>query len=207
MRLSGRGWENSMKQKAIQVLILVALIPFVMTSLTGCQKPPEEEMSAARQAVEDAGAQPDVRRYALQSLERARQLLSEMTSAAENREYDSARSLALEATDAAGKAVQDAANARERARNAAEEAVTAAAAALEEARSVLDNARNVRGIRFDFNVARREIEAGAEAIASAGADMQNESFPEAQKKAEDARASISDVIRRISEAVQAASRK
>ena len=196
-----------MKRYKAARLLRIALIPIVIVLVAACGQAPEEEMAAARQAVEEAAANPDVGRYAPQSLEKARQLLSEMEAAAENGEHDSARSLAREASDAAERAVQEAEAAKARARNDAEAAVSAASTALEEARNALDDARSVPGIRLDFQAARSDLESGASEVAAAEADLRDELFSESETKAENARASISNVVRRISDAVQAASRK
>ncbi|MEX2444871.1 MAG: DUF4398 domain-containing protein [Alkalispirochaeta sp.] len=196
-----------MKRYKVSYLLLITLTAFVLVSITACSQPPEEEMAAAREAVEQAGANEDVREYALESLEQARQLLSEMESASENEDYDSARSLAGEARDAAEEAVQNASSAKATAQNRAKSAVADAITALEEARTALDDARDVPGIRFDFQATRRDLDASASEITAAESDLQDERFSEASTTAENARASISDVVRRISNAVRAASAK
>lgn len=196
-----------MKHYKATTPLFVTIILIMIATIAACGQPPEEEMAAARQAVEEAAADPDVRQYAPQSLEEAQQLLSDMDSAAENEEYDSARTLAQEAITAAEQAVQDAATAKGSARDDAESAVASAAAELEEARTALEDSRDVPGIRLDFRSAERDLQDGAEAVSTAEANLQDEQFAQAETTAENARSTISDVVRRISNAVQAASRK
>jgi len=185
----------------------IALIAGMVVSIVACAQPPEEEMAAARQAVERAEANEDVSRYAPESLEEAQQLLSEMESAAENEEYDSARSLAEETREAAEQAVQDATDAKTAARDRAEQAVATARDALQEARTTLRDARDVAGIDFDFQATGDDLDGVGDTISAAESDLQAERYPEAEAAAESARSVISDAVRRISNAVQAASRK
>ena len=196
-----------MKQIKSLNLVLITLITIAAVLIAACAQPPEEEMAAARQAVGEAAGNPDVRQFAPRSLDEAQRLLSEMESASKNQEYDSARSLAGEARNAAEKAVQDAANAKSSARSRAETAVAAAGAELEEARDALNDARNVPGVRLDFQAVRGELDTHAETVATAETAIRNEQFADAEAGAESVRSSISDVLRRISNAVRAASRK
>lgn len=187
--------------------VLIVLITIAIISIAACAQPPEEEMAAARQAVGEAAGDPDVRQYAPRTLDEAKRLLSEMETASENRQYDSARSLAGEARSAAERAVQDAAGAKSSARNRAETAVAGAITALEEARDALNNARGVSGIRLDFQTVRGDLETQAREITAAESAIQNEQFSDAESRADNVRSSIADVVRRISSAVRAASGK
>lgn len=184
---------------------LIALV--AVTTILSCARAPEEQMTQASQAVERAASNPDVAEYAPQSLDRARQLLSEMETAAENREYDRAASLAEQAQEAAEQAVNDAETVKSRARDRAENAVASSESALAEAREAVSDARNAQGVRFDFQAAANELERISGVIEDAEADIAAEAFAEAQSAAENARSSLSDLMRRVSDAVQAASRK
>ena len=184
---------------------LVALV--AVTTILSCARAPEEQMAAASQAVQRAASEPDVQEYAPQSIDRARQLLSEMETAAEDREYDTARSLAEQAQEAAEQAITDAETVKSRARDRAENTVAAAESTLAEAREAVSDARNAEGIRFDFSAAANELERISEIIDDAEADIAAEEFAGAQSAAENARSSLSDLMRRVSNAVQAASRK
>ena len=199
--------EKIMKQYKSLNLMLIALATIVLVSIVACAQPPEEEMAAARQAVGRAADNADVRQYAPQLLGEAQRTLSDMESASERKEYDSARSLAGQARNTAERAVQDAANAKGSARNRAETAVAAATAALEEARDALNVAQAVPGIRLDFQAVRSDLATQTEAVAAAETEIRNEQFSDAGTRAENARSSISDIVRRISNAVRAASGK
>ncbi|MFO8044150.1 MAG: DUF4398 domain-containing protein [Alkalispirochaeta sp.] len=196
-----------MKLKKTLHLLFITIIGLAIVSIVSCAQPPEEEMAAAREAVEQAQGNPDVREYAQQSLEDAQQLLAEMESAAENEEYDSARTLAGEAQAAAEQAVEDATNAKASARDRAETSVADATAALEEARTALDDARDVPGLRLDLSATESDLDTSADEVSQAEAAFQEEEYAEAETLAENARASISDTIRRISSAVREASAK
>jgi hypothetical protein len=112
-----------------------------------------------------------------------------------------------EANDAEERARQEAAEAETAARERAEAAITAAVGALGEARDALDAAQGVRGIQLDVATAGGDLASAAEMIESARGSLRSQQFAEAEMQAENARGVISDVVRRISTAVRAASRK
>ena len=193
-----------MKHQNVSHLLLSVVTLSVLAFLAGCGQPPEQEMAAARQAVQEAADNPDVARYAPDTLSQAEGLLSEMEAAAEAGENDSARSLAQEAVDTAEAAVEEAGTAKSRARQDAESAVAAARSSLEEARNALQDARDVQGIELTFSAARGELASAAEAISAAETRLQDEEFADAENRASDARSTISAVTRRVSKGVQAA---
>jgi hypothetical protein len=197
--------EKPMKTTKTAMIPVLALVTLLVA--VSCGSAPEEEMNAATQAVEEAASNPDVEEYAPQSLAQARELLAEMETAAENEEYDRARSLAEQASTAAEQAVRDAATVKSRARDRAESAIESAGTALEDAREALSRGRDVQGIDFDFQAAESELDGVSDAISSAEADLADENFAEAQATAEDARSTLSALTRRLSDATQAASRK
>jgi len=185
----------------------IALVTITVVAVAACAQPPEEEMAAARQAVERAEANSDVSRYAPETIQEARQLLSDMEAAAENEEYESALSLADDARNTADQAVQDAEAAKAAARDRAQQAVATAGEALEEALTALNDARDVSGIDLDFQATAGELAAADDAVTAAESHLNGEQYPEAENTAEEARSLISDTMRHISNAVRAASSK
>lgn len=189
----------------ITIAITAITIAIAIAVIASCAQPPEEEMAAARQAVQEAERNPDVPQYAPRPLEEARQLLSQMESAAENRQHDTARTLAGQARTTAQRAVQDATTAKDNARTRARAAITAATSSMEEAQNTLDNARGVSGVRLDFQAIRSDLDTQAREIAAAETAFGNDQFAEAESRAENARSSLSELVQRISDAVRVAS--
>ncbi|MDR2619091.1 MAG: hypothetical protein LBC62_09500, partial [Treponema sp.] len=75
--------------------------------LGGCAKPPTEEMEAATEALIRAENDPDAVAFGETSLNRARDAIFRMRQEANAKRYDAAKSYAVEAVSAAGKAVID----------------------------------------------------------------------------------------------------
>ena len=174
--------------------------------LGGCAQPPSVEMDAATAAVAQAGANDDVRVYAADSLTKARNLLSRMSSEAAAKEYDSARALAQEATAAAEQAMRDGTAAKDQAREDAAAAVSAAKLLLSEAERALASARELKAMDLDVDGVGREIQKVAETVAAAESDMSRADFSATLSNAQDARQLIASILRRISDAAQAATR-
>ena len=190
------------KTGVVGILYLV----FGIIWLGGCAQPPRAEMDAATAALAQAEANDDVRVYAADSLAKARNLLSRMNSEAAAKEYDSARALAQEATAAAEQAVRDGTAAKDRAREGAAAAVSAAKLLLSEAERALASARELKAMNLDVDGVGREIQNVAETVAAAESDMSGADYSAALSKAQDARQLIASILRRISDAAQAATR-
>ncbi len=185
--------------------ILILFAAFL--ALAACANPPTEEMDAARSALARAEDNADAVEYAPESITRAHSLVRRMERAAEEEEYDSARSLALEAVSAAEQAIVDGAAAKEDARNDASAAISEATDLLNEVEQALAAAGEVRGLTLDTSATTRELDAVAQEIAAAEDDFAQENYISAQNTARDARSSLAGIQRRIAEAVQAATRR
>jgi len=185
----------------------VLMIAGMLLVFTGCSGPPTEEIEAAESALERAEEDPDVRRYAQESLVRARNLVDRMRAAAGDEEYDSARSLAEEAVAAAEKAIDDAAAAKEQAEDDASSAISAAKTLLGEVERSLLAARGVRGILLDVSATQEDVDEAEQTISAAENDFADAAYAEALSKAREARAALADIQSKIADLVQAATRR
>jgi len=189
-----------------QLLGVIILIGGLL-ALGACAQPPTEQIEAANAALSQAEANADVRQYAPESLARARSLVERMRAEVEAKRYDSAETLALEAVDAAEKAVKAAAAAKEKARTDASSAISSAKSLLDEVRKALIAAKGVRGIKLDATAAETDINAASQLITGAEGDLSKASFAAASAKAGDARSALAGIQRRIADAVQVATRR
>ena len=174
--------------------------------LAGCARPPSAEMDAATAAVAEAEVNDDVRLYAADSLARARNLLSRMNSEAKAKEYESARTLAQEATVAAEQAVRDGKAAKAGAREAAATALSAAKVLLSEAERALTSARELSSISLDVGAVAQELQSAADTVADAESDISSADYDAALSKAQNARQQLASILGRMSDAAQAATR-
>ncbi len=193
-----------MKRKLSFGLFIVLGIVFMFAA---CAKPPTTEVEAAQSALSRAQADADAREYAPDSITRAENLVKRMQSALDAKEYDSAKSLALEAKDAAEKAIADGTAAKEKARVDASTAISNAKNLLTEVRKALNGAKSVRGIRLDIPVTESDTNAAAQTVTAADADFTNAAYTAAYTKAQDARSALAGIQRRIADAVQVATRR
>jgi hypothetical protein len=180
-----------------------------------CAQPPQEQVSAAQEALAAAVRNADVVTYApdsLRSVEESMSLLdSELAVQARRsvltRSYDLAQELAGKVLAGAQSAVQDAATAKAQVRAAAGPLMAAAVEAAAEAEKRLWAARRVRGVKPDFLAACAGDIAQARAmLADAQKDFDEGAFAAANAKAQAAGSALQGVDGRISEAVRLARR-
>jgi hypothetical protein len=189
------------KLRGFLVLALAVLV------LAACAKPPTAEMEAATAAVARAEANADTVQYAAPSLARAKDALARMQAAVAAKQYDSAKALAQETIQAAEKAIADGASAKARARDEASALLLTVRNALTETNASLAAAARVRGINLDVAGTDREIQAAARVVDAMGSDVSAGNYSAALTKGQDARATLGTLQQRISNAVQAVSRK
>lgn len=193
-----------MNRFSVKVVVIFA---FVVLMLGACAKPPTAEIEAATAAVAKAEADADAVLYAAPSVARAKYSLARMQAAVEAKQYDSAKSLAQETIQAAEKAIVDGAVAKNRARDEAAALLPTVKKALLEATTSLTAAARIRGIRLDVAGTDREIQAAARIVDTMGEDVTAGNFNAAITKGQSVRATLGTIQQRISEAVQAATRK
>ena len=85
--------------------------------------------------------------------------------------------------------------------------ISSAKTGLAEVEQLLIAAKKVRGISLDITAVERDINAATVTITAADSDFAANDFAAAGSKAQNARSMLSGIQRRISEAVQAATRR
>lgn len=167
-----------MKLNRTTGLLATALIATTLL-VTACAKPPQEALTAAQTAIEQAKTAEaekyasDLFRAASDSLAAANQEIQTQASKfALFRKYDRAAALLAAAQSTAAKASQDAVVNKEAAKNAANEALTMATAAVDSAKTMLakapvgkDNKADVEMMKADLTGAETNLEQVRQAIA------------------------------------------
>ena len=192
--------------KVLKVIGIFCLVAF-LSVFVACAKPPNEEIDAANSAMSRAEADADTREYAPDSLSSAKSLIARMEAEVAAKNYDSARNLALQAANAAEKAIRDGAAAKAKAQTDTASLVSSAKTALAEVQRSFSSARNLRGIALDIPAIESEIQEAGQAIASAESALAQSDFKTAGDRAQNARTLIAGTNSTITNAVQAATRR
>jgi hypothetical protein len=173
----------------------------------GCAKPPTEEMNNAVAAVTRAENDADAVTYAGNTLIRARESLNRMQTEADSKRYDAAKSYAAEAIAAADKAVIDGRAGAARTRDEAAGIIAGLKTAIPETDQAIRAAQSGGKLQLDFNGINRDFEAARRTTDQAEVSMAGSNYQDALDKGRSARAGLSDINQRLSEAAAAASRK
>ena len=175
--------------------------------LSACSTPPTEEMNRAHDAVIRAESDADAVAYAPNALVRARQALESMQSEADAKRFDAARNFAAEAISHAERAIADGRSGAQRTRDEATSLINSLSGAPAETTTAFDNARQIPGLIPDIESLSRDLDAARRLLEEARQSLAAGNYREALSRAESMRSLLSVINTRLSEAVQAASRK
>jgi hypothetical protein len=175
--------------------------------LFACAKPPQAEIDAAKAAVAKAAASSDIVTYAPEALARAQDALSRMQTELTAKHYDKVKTLALEASAAAEKAVSEALANKEKVKADAAALIAAMKKALPEAEKTIAAAKRIPRTGLDFAALAKALAGAKSSLAAAEADQANGNFMAAWNKASGVQTALADGERTVSNAVQAATKK
>jgi hypothetical protein len=130
-----------------------------------------------------------------------------MQTEADSKRYDAARSYAAEAVAAADKAVADGRAGAARAREEASGLIAALRPAVSETGAAIQAAKTAGNLGLDFAGLDRDFEAARRTADQAEVSLAGNNYQDALDKGRSARAGLSDINQRLSEAATAASRK
>lgn len=184
------------------------IVPAVLVlSLFACAKPPQAEIDVAKAQVAKAAQDQDVISYAPDTLKRAEEALAKMQAELSAKHYDKVKTFAAEAQSAAIAAFADAKTGKERVKGQAESLIAAVKKALPDAEKTLASAKRIRPAKLDITAAAKGIADAKVYLADAEKAFAASNYITSRDKAQDAQTRIADVVRDISEAVQASTRK
>jgi len=174
-------------------LIGVAVVAFGLI-LSGCAKPPTEEIAAAQAAIDSVKVLPDVQMYAMDQVRSAEQDLARIQGMVTEKRYDEARAALPAVSSKARGAVSAAAMAKEQARASAEKAIADAKAAIQMATEKIPQApRWGKGAIRDISMLVADVDAAKAEVAEAESMLGEEAYREGAAKARDAMAKASAV--------------
>jgi hypothetical protein len=191
--------------KKLSRVLLAALA--LTTFMIGCAKPPAREMENAEAALARAENDPDAAAYGNASLVRARDALARMRAEASAKRYDAAKTYALEAANAAERAIADGKAGAQRARDEASASLNGARDSLGETQKNIDAARDVQGIQLDFGKIDGEYASARSQVDQAQTALNTADYQGCLEKSQGARSLLGDINARISRAGRATSLK
>ena len=184
--------------------VFAALLIF---GLFACAKPPQAEIDAAKAAVAKAAANSDVVTYAPEALARAQDALSKMQTELTAKHYDKVKTIALEASAAAEKALADATANKEKVKADAAALIAAMKKKLTEAEKTITAAKRIPRTGLDFTALAKALTGAKTSLTEADADYANGNFMAAWNKATAVQTTIADREKTVADAVQAATKK
>jgi hypothetical protein len=179
----------------------------LILGLFACAKPPQAEIDAAKAAVAKAAANSDVVTYAPELLARAQDALSRMQAELTAKKYDKVKTLALEASAAAEKAITEAVANKEKVKAEAVALIAAMKKAIPEAEKTIAAAKRIPRTGLDFAALAKAIAGARSSLTAAEADQTNGNFMAALNKASAVQTALADGERTVATAVQAATKR
>jgi hypothetical protein len=179
----------------------------LILGLFACAKPPQAEIDAAKAAVAKAAANSDVVTYAPELLARAQDALSRMQAELTAKKYDKVKTLALEASAAAEKAITEAVANKAKVKADAEALLAALKAKIPEVEKTIAAAKRIPRTGLDFSGLARVLADAKASLAAALADITNGSFMAAWNKATGVQTALADSEKTVADAVQAATKR
>lgn len=181
-------------------LKLILFFCVFLTLVIGCAKPPLAEMDSARDAVFRAENDNDAVQYAGSTLARARDTLNRMQAEADSKRYDAARTLAVEAAEAAEKAITDGRAAAARGKDEAASLLSSLKAEIEETNRNISRARYSL-LDLDYDSLDRDLRNAYDAADRAEADFNAGRYQDALNTARAVRADLFNINQKIANAV------
>ncbi|MGC8722982.1 MAG: hypothetical protein ACP5VF_03820 [Acidobacteriota bacterium] len=185
--------------------LTASLLVLALAALVACAKPPQQQIDAAKAALQAAkAAQADV--YAPDALkaaeDKAAALDTELAAQQSKffKSYKVATQLTTELQQLADTAKQDAIAGKAKAKADAEASITAADASVTAAREALKTAPKGKGSKADLEAMTKDVDDAAAAIETAKSDATAEKYMEAKTTADSAKAKADNVVQQVEQA-------
>ena len=188
----------------IRILFCAAIV--LTLAVTGCARPPAEEMNNAYEMVTRAENDFDAVTYGGPSLARARDALARMQAAADSKRYDSAKSYAAEAVASAVRAIDEGRAGVIRARDDASALVSELRPLVTETEQAISAAK-AAGLALNFDDIDEEFETACLNYDLAQASLSAGYFQESLELGRSARAGFNGINRQLSDAAMEATRQ
>jgi PBP1b-binding outer membrane lipoprotein LpoB len=187
---------------SLMLMILLALTVL----LSACAKPPTAEMEEATAAVTRAEHDPDAVTYGGASIIRARDALATMRNEAAIKKYDSAKTFAQDAINAAERAIADGKSGAQRARDEAANLLNGVQPMLGETQKNIEAAKTKR-LGLDFDEIDEDYTAAGVQVDQAQTALTGARYQESIQKSLSARSILGSINNRLTQTSIATSRK
>lgn len=162
----------------IKSILVACSVLLLLLLVSGCAKPPTEEIEAAKAAIEAAkAAEADV--YAPNEFGAAQSALADAEAKVGNKKYDLAKTSAIQAKEKADAAVTAAGPAKAKAKAEAEQQLTEARAAVTEVKGMIETAPP----KADLGTLKTDVEQVETGLTEADAAYNREDYKGAASKA------------------------
>ena len=185
---------------------IIFLITAVFILFLSCERPPEEEMNRAIEALNRAENDYNAVNYGGNLLDRARSALTLMHEEASSKRFDSARNFAAEVINFSDRAISEGRLNADRARSEAANLVLSLAQSLHETETAINSSR-VSNMVLDYNELDSLFDSAKSEHETAEQNINDGRFQDALNRAHNVRSLLSFINTRISEAVRAVSGK
>jgi HEPN domain-containing protein len=185
-------------------LICVLLVSLAV--MTGCSRPPTEEMEQAEEAVTRAENDPDAVSYAGNLIEQAKDYLLLMYEEADAKRYDSAITYANDAIDLAERAINEGNGQAWLKKNEATAAMASVGSQILETGQRIDNAK-AAGLSLDFNSIDSDFSSAQRTYDQARSAMSSGRYQEAIFLSNNVRSSLNGINQKLGTSAMAVSRK
>jgi predicted S18 family serine protease len=175
--------------------------------MLSCAQPPKAEVDAARAKVAAAQKDADILTYAPDALQQAKDALARMEKNLSDRKYPEAKSAALQAASLADGAKADVGPAKERAKTEAGTLVDEGKKQLAALLPTVSAATKAKPAGLDIAALDKDLAAARAKLADADSAFNAGNFAAARDLAGSAKASFSEIEKRVSDAIQKARKK
>jgi len=188
-------------QKSLICVLLVSL-----ALMTGCTKPPTEEMNRAEEAVARAENDLDAVNYAANLVERAKDALALMHEEVDAKRYDAAINYANDAISLAERAINEGRAEAGRTREKAINTLSGLRPQLLETEKRIDNAKAAK-LRLDFDAIDRDLNSAQRGYDQAQAAVSGNRYQEAIFLSNNVRSNLNGINQKLGAKAMEVSRK
>ncbi len=184
---------------------LAVLAIFILA--VSCAQPPKAEVDAARAAVSAAQNDSDIVTYTSDTLQQAQDALARMEQLLKDRKYPEAKAAANQAASLAASAKEEVAGAKLKAKNDATDLVASAKKQLAALLPTIATVKRTKPAGLNLNGLDSDLATAKAKLADADSALAAGRYFDARDGATAVKASLSDIEKRISDAIQAARKK
>jgi DNA repair exonuclease SbcCD ATPase subunit len=187
----------------MKTLLKISVVPIILMFLviTGCSKPPTEELNAAKAAI-DAAVSAGADKFAQEDLKKLNDDLQAANKEIEAKEYKKAKEMLVKLKADAEALKAAIPEKKEKAKQNALTAEEEAKKAVEEAKSLLEKAPKGKGTKADIEAMKADLKGLEDSLAEIKSLIDGENYSGAIEKANSIKEKAGNVANQIKEALE-----